>query len=309
MAPPPEVRELSLLGHLEELRVRLIRCVVALIPALLLGYLCTPWVIAKLTVPFEEAAIMVQKREAHVIVSPDGSLRVQRDSTFPPADGKVDRIIFTDSESGAELMALGAKPSGIIYLDPTAPFMITIKTAVVLALFFMLPYILVEVWLFVSPGLYPHERRFAIPFLFSGVALFVIGAGFAYSTFAFALQFFYQFVQEGAYLYNDMAAYLSFVLYTMAAFGIVFELPLAIVLATQLGLVRREALAAQRRVVFVVLVFVAAVITPSQDPITLMIMAGPLYLLFEASLAVSKMLEAARSRRDAEVDGVGGVTR
>jgi sec-independent protein translocase protein TatC len=116
-------------------------------------------------------------------------------------------------------------------------------------------------------------------------------------------------VQEGAYLYNDMAAYLSFVLYTMAAFGIVFELPLAIVLATQLGLIRREVLAAQRRVVFVVLVFVAAVVTPSQDPITLMIMAVPLYLLFEASLAVSKMLEAARIRRDAEVDGVGGVTR
>lgn len=309
MAPPPETRELSLLGHLEELRVRLIRCAVALIPALFLGYLCTPWVIAKLTVPFEEAAIQVQRREAHVVVSPDGSLRITRDGTFPPPEGKIDRIIFEDSETGAELMALGAKPSGIIYLDPTAPFMITLKTAAVLGMFFMLPYVLIEIWLFVSPGLYPHERRFAIPFLVSGVTLFAIGAGFAYSTFTFALQFFYQFVQEGAYLYNDMAAYLSFVLYTMAAFGLVFELPLAIVLATQLGLVRREALAAKRRVVFVVLVFVAAVITPSQDPITLMIMAGPLYLLFEASLAVSKMLEAARSKRDAEVHGAGTVAR
>jgi len=309
LAPQTETRELSLLGHLEELRLRLIRCSLALVPAFILGYLCTPWVIARLTVPFEEAAAMVQTREARVFVSPDGSLRVQRDGSFPPAEGKVDRIVFADSESGEELMALGAKPSGIIYLDPTAPLMITLKTAAVLGLFFMLPYILIEVWLFVSPGLYPHERRFAIPFLLSGIILFLIGAGFAYSTFAFALQFFYQFVQEGAYLYNDMAAYLSFVLYTMAAFGIVFELPLAIVLATQLGLVRREALASQRRVVFVVIVFVAAVITPSQDPITLMVMAAPLYLLFEASLAVSKMLEAARSRREAEVEEAGTVTR
>jgi Sec-independent protein secretion pathway component TatC len=111
-------------------------------------------------------------------------------SLFRLPRGKVDRIIFTDSESGAELMALGAKPSGIIYLDPTAPLMITLKTAAVLGMFFLLPYLLVEIWLFVSPGLYPHERRFAVPFLLSGVALFAIGAGFAYSTFAFALQFF-----------------------------------------------------------------------------------------------------------------------
>lgn len=304
--PTTNDRELTLLGHLDELRLRLMHCVAALVPAMIVGYLCAPWVIRQITIPFEEASRSIaHPRVARVAIAPDGGLRLAG-GEFPPG-GKLDRIEFVRTGSEEVVGYLGQDKGGIIYLSPMGPFMITLKTAFAVGLVLALPYMLWQAWAFVAPGLYRRERRFAVPFILSGCLLFAVGCGFAYVTMRFAVEFLAQFVQPGAYLYNDMGEYLSFVLYTMLGFGLVFELPLATLLATKAGLVRRETLAGQRRVVFVVLVFISAVITPSADPFTLLALAIPMYLLFEVSLLVSRLTEEPRTQAAAEADQPGAV--
>lgn len=304
--PPPQDKELTLLGHLDELRLRLMHCFIALVPAMIVGYLCAPWVIRQITIPFEEASrTIAQARVAKFAVDRDGTLRLQGEGF--PTGGKLDRVEFVDRESGEVLGYLGQDKGGIIYLSPMGPFMIMLKTAFAVGLVLAMPYLLWQAWAFVAPGLYRSERRFAVPFILSGCLLFVVGCGFAYFTMRFAVEFLAQFVQPGAYLYNDMGEYLSFVLYTMLGFGLVFELPLATLLATKAGLVRRETLAGQRRVVFVVLVFISAVITPSADPFTLLALAIPMYILFEASLLVSRLTEAPRVDALSDPDRPGAV--
>jgi len=166
----------------------------------------------------------------------------------------------------------------------------------VLGVLFALPVILWEIWSFVAPGLVPSERRFALPVIAAGTILFPIGALFAYFMLGVTLQVLSAFSFGETPVMNDATEYLSFVLMMMLAFGVVFELPVGIVIATRLGLVSVAWLASRRRYVFVVLLLVAAVVTPTQDPITLFAMALPLYVLFEASLIVSRFFERPSAR-------------
>ncbi|MDX2176117.1 MAG: twin-arginine translocase subunit TatC [Candidatus Sumerlaeia bacterium] len=283
---------MPILEHLAELRSRLIRVCLAAAPALLLAWLAAPHVIHLLTRPFDELNEQWRRRELRLVVDAEGLVRAEGLEALARSGAKLDRIAFVSAADPAtELLWLGTTPSGIIYSTPAGPFTTTMNVSLILALVFVFPYVLGELWGFISPGLLETERRWGGPFVVAGAALFAFGAAFAYFSLKFALIFFSGFIQEGAFYYNDMTRYLGFVLLTMAAFGALFQLPLATLLAVRLGLVRRSWLAERRRYVFIALLVVAAVVTPTQDAFTLALMAGPLYVLFEISLALSRLVE------------------
>lgn len=293
----PNDQRLTLLEHLGELRVRLIRCTCALVIGLAVGLFHSDEATSFLAAPVHDASLRMEQKVLRIEVAPDGTLRVPGWSGDTLPKDSVSRIEFWSPGAEAPRLWLGNSPGGLIYTRPMDPLLLNVKVAVFLGLALAFPYFLWELYGFVNPGLLPHERRYLWPFILSGTLLFVAGAGFAWATLRFALEFMAQTAIEGAMIYNDVRAYLGFALTTMTAFGLVFQLPLAIVLATRLGLVRVETLASKRRIVFVVLLVVSAVVTPSQDPVTLLVLAGPLYVLFEISLVVSHLMDRTRAAR------------
>jgi sec-independent protein translocase protein TatC len=194
----------------------------------------------------------------------------------------------------APVLAQLPQDATLIATSVIAPFMTPFKLGLLAAIFFAMPVILYQVWAFVAPGLYRHERRFALPLFISSVFLFYAGATFAYFiVFPLAFQFFVGTTPEGVRMMTDMTQYMDFAVLMFFAFGIAFEIPVATVLLVRTGLVRRETLAKNRGYVILGIFIVAAFLTPP-DPISQTMMAIPMYLLYEAGVLMSRVLVRAQ---------------
>jgi sec-independent protein translocase protein TatC len=171
-----------------------------------------------------------------------------------------------------------------------APFMTPFKLGLLAAVFFAMPYILYQLWSFVAPGLYRHERRFALPLLFSSILLFYVGATFAYViVFPVMFQFFVSTTPAGVAMMTDMTQYLDFVVLLFFAFGLAFEIPIATVLLAKTGLVSIDSLGGKRGFVLLGIFVVAAFLTPP-DPVSQTMMAVPMYLLYEGGILLARVL-------------------
>ncbi len=190
----------------------------------------------------------------------------------------------------------------LIATSVVAPFMTPFKLALLAAIFFAMPVILYQVWAFVAPGLYRHERRFALPLFVSSVILFYSGAAFAYFVvFPVIFQFFVMTTPEGVEMMTDITQYLDFAVLLFFAFGLAFEIPVATVLLVRTGLVTREKLAKNRGYVLLGIFIIAAFLTPP-DPVSQTLMALPMYALYEAGVLMSRFLvrkESAAPQDDA----------
>jgi sec-independent protein translocase protein TatC len=190
----------------------------------------------------------------------------------------------------APLIAQLPEGTSLIATSVMAPFMTPFKLALLAAIFFAMPVILYQVWAFIAPGLYRHERRFALPLFVSSVVLFYAGAVFAYFVvFPVAFRFFVGTTPEGVRMMTDMTQYMDFAVLMFFAFGLAFEIPVATVLLVRTGLVRREKLAANRGYVILGIFIVAAFLTPP-DPVSQTMMAVPMYLLYEIGLLMSRLM-------------------
>jgi len=182
----------------------------------------------------------------------------------------------------------------LIAISVVAPFMTPFKLALLAAIFFAMPVILYQVWAFVAPGLYRHERRFALPLFVSSVVLFYAGAAFAYFVvFPVVFRFFVGTTPAGVQMLTDMTQYMDFAVLLFFAFGLAFEIPVATVLLVRTGLVKRAALTKNRGYVLLAIFIVAAFLTPP-DPISQTMMALPMYALFEAGILMAWLLVRAR---------------
>jgi sec-independent protein translocase protein TatC len=190
-------------------------------------------------------------------------------------------------------------PAGtsLIATSVVGPFMTPFKVAFYVALFIAMPVVIYQIWAFVAPGLYRREKRFAVPLLASSILLFYLGVVFAYFV-VFPVMFnFFVGTVPGAVKYNpDMASYLDFVLTMFFAFGAAFEVPVAVVLLVLTGLVKVEKLAEHRGYVVIGIFVVAAFLTPP-DAVSQVIMALPMYLLYEFGLAMARVMQ--KMRREA----------
>jgi sec-independent protein translocase protein TatC len=180
--------------------------------------------------------------------------------------------------------------ASMIATSVVAPFMTPFKLGLLAAVFFAMPYILYQVWAFVAPGLYRHERRFAMPLLVSSVVLFYAGAAFAYFlVFPVMFQFFVATTPAGIAMMTDMTQYLDFVMLLFFAFGLAFEIPIATVLLVRTGLVTVDSLGGKRGFVLLGIFIVAAFLTPP-DPVSQTMMAIPMYLLYEGGILLARVL-------------------
>ncbi len=188
------------------------------------------------------------------------------------------------------LIAQLPEGSTMIATQVASPFVTPIKTTFFVALFVAMPVVIYQTWAFVAPGLYRKEKRFAVPLLVSSVILFYIGVAFAYFlVFPTVFRFLAATTPEGVTMMTDIASYLDFALLTCFSFGAAFEVPIATVLLIGTGLVSAESLARQRAYVFLGAFIVAAVLTPP-DVVSQIMLAVPMYLLFEGGLMLARML-------------------
>jgi len=197
-----------------------------------------------------------------------------------------------------QLFTLIAKPlldklppgTSMVSTSLTAPFLTPIKLALFIALFGAMPYVLYQAWAFIAPGLYRHEKRFAIPLLVSSIILFYCGAAFAYFVvFPFMFAFLTTTTPQGVVLMADMSQYLDFVSVLFFAFGVAFEVPVATVLLVATGLVKVRQLTANRGYVLIGIFIIAAILTPP-DAISQCAMAVPMYLLYEFGIIFCRIL-------------------
>ncbi|KEF30692.1 MAG: twin-arginine translocase subunit TatC [Gammaproteobacteria bacterium] len=192
-----------------------------------------------------------------------------------------------------ELLPVGQT---MIATDVTSPFFAPLKLALVVALFAAIPIILYQLWSFVAPGLYAHEKRLAFPLLFTSVLLFYAGAAFAYFVvFPLVFGFFTAIGPEGIVELPDISSYLNFVLKMFFAFGVAFEIPIATVLLILTGATTPEDLAAKRPYVVVACFIIGMLLTPP-DIISQTLLAVPMWVLFEFGIIFGRL---ARRDKDA----------
>ncbi|MBI43652.1 twin-arginine translocase subunit TatC [Marinobacter lutaoensis] len=177
----------------------------------------------------------------------------------------------------------------MIATDVTSPFFAPLKLALVVSVFAAIPIILYQLWRFVAPGLYRHEKRLAFPLLFSSVLLFYAGAAFAYYVvFPLVFGFFTAIGPEGIVELPDISSYLNFVLKMFFAFGVAFEIPIATVLLVLTGATTPDSLAAKRPYVVVACFVIGMLLTPP-DIISQTLLAVPMWILFEIGILFSRL--------------------
>ncbi|ARU64638.1 twin arginine-targeting protein translocase TatC [Histophilus somni] len=178
---------------------------------------------------------------------------------------------------------LDVLPAGatMIATNIATPFFTPIKLTAVVALFISVPFLLYQVWAFVAPALYQHEKRLVYPLLFSSTLLFYLGVAFAYYVvFPLVFAFLTKTAPEGVAIATDISSYLDFVLALFLAFGICFEVPVAIVLLCWSGVTTPDDLRKKRPYIIVAAFFIGMLLTPP-DAISQTLLALPMCLLFE----------------------------
>jgi sec-independent protein translocase protein TatC len=203
--------------------------------------------------------------------------------------------------------------SQLVFLSPTEAFWTSMKVSMIAGLFLAMPVILWQVWAFIAPGLHRHERRYAGPFVLIGSLLFLGGGAFALLVVVpFAITFLVGFGQaQGIKDMISVSNHVDFVIKFTLAFGVVFELPLAITMLSKMGLVTPQFLAKNRKYAILVNFIVAAILTPTPDILNQSLMAGPLILLYEVGIIAARIFgkrspkatpqfEAAAASSDAE---------
>ena len=191
--------------------------------------------------------------------------------------------------------------STLIATHVTSPFMTPFKLALVAAVFVSMPYLLYQIWGFVAPGLYQHEKRFALPLLTASIILFYVGMAFAYYlVFPLVFAFFAATTPEGVAQMPDITFYLDFVLTIFFAFGVAFQIPIATILLVMTGITPVESLVDKRPYVIVGCFVVGMLLTPP-DVISQTLLAVPMWLLYEAGIFFSRFF--ARSDQEEEAGG------
>jgi sec-independent protein translocase protein TatC len=183
-------------------------------------------------------------------------------------------------------------PCRLVYLSVVEPFLIKIKVVIFLGLALALPVLLYQLWMFVTPGLTQREKKYALPFVLSSLALFVFGGWFAMLTLPKGLAFLLGFAGTTRIIaVLSIAKYLGFVMLLIVAFGAAFEFPLILIFLTLVGVLSSRKLRQWRRYAILFIAILAAVITPSQDWFTMSALMVPLLVFYEVAILVSRILK------------------
>jgi sec-independent protein translocase protein TatC len=187
----------------------------------------------------------------------------------------------------------------LLQIDPLEGFSIRMKTSAYTGIAVAMPVILWQIWQFVTPGLYPHERRYAVPFVLSALTLFVLGAGLAYYTLPRALEFLVDIGGDDLVTAFAPGKYFQLITYMMLAFGIGFEFPIVLVFLQMAGVVETDTLRRGRRFAIVGILVLVAVITPSGDPISMLMLSVPMIVFYEVAIVVGSIISKRQAAKAA----------
>lgn len=196
-------------------------------------------------------------------------------------------------------------PTELNFLNPTDPFNMSIKIALIAGIFLASPFILYQVWMFISPGLYRHEKRFILPFLFLSVGLFLAGGAFGFKiVFPVALDFLIDTgTRAGLRPMITITEYMSLFLTVILGLSIVFELPIVLGFAGMMGVVNAKFLFKHIRGAVLIFFIIAAVLTPTTDILNMTIYAAPMILLYLLSIGIVWFVHPKQRRKRAEKAG------
>ncbi len=187
---------------------------------------------------------------------------------------------------------LASLPAGgqLIATEVTAPFFVPVKVTMMAALVIALPYLLYQIWAFVAPGLYAHEKKLVVPLIVTSTLLFLCGMAFAYFlVFPVVFHFMVSVAPQGVAVMTDIGKYLDFVLTLFIAFGVTFEVPVAVVILVKMGMVSVAKLKEIRPYVIVGAFVIGAIFTPP-DVVSQIMLAVPLWILYEIGILVAHWL-------------------
>ena len=199
---------------------------------------------------------------------------------------------------------VSALPAGtsMIATDVTAPFFVPMKVTMMVAFVLALPYVLYQVWAFIAPGLYEHEKKLAAPIILSSFLLFLLGMAFAYFfVFPAVFKFVAAYTPSGVQMATDIDKYLSFVLTLFLVFGLSFETPVVEMVLVRLGMVSIEKLR-EFRPYFIVIAFVIAAIVTPPDVISQFMLAVPMILLYEFGIFMSRYITPREPRQETSAE-------
>lgn len=184
----------------------------------------------------------------------------------------------------------------MVATEVTTPFFVPMKVTMMAAFLISLPNTLYQVWAFIAPGLYDHEKKLVVPLVAASSMLFLIGMAFAYFlVFPVVFGFMNQIAPSGVAVMTDIGHYLDFVLGMFLAFGVTFEVPIAVILLVRFGVVSVARLKEARSYVIVGAFVIAAIVTPP-DVLSQIMLAVPLWLLFEAGVIVAGWMDRSRGQ-------------
>lgn len=176
-------------------------------------------------------------------------------------------------------------------IAPAEAFMTSIKVGLIAGLFLVLPFMLYQIWKFVAPGLLEHERKYTVPFIIGASVLFYGGGVLFYGVLPYLIKFLLSFAKGDIKAQLSVGYYVTFCMRLMIACGLVFQLPMVVIFLTQLGLLSSHVLKQYARHAVVLSFVVAAVLTPTTDPISLLFMVCPMLLLYSVSILAAKVVE------------------
>ncbi len=242
---------MTLMEHLAELRNRVIICAVAVALGAIIGFVFYPQIIHWLQEPLRQATN-------------------NKTCTSGLSKDSCSKLITTD------------------YLQP---FIVRLKIATYFGILVGSPVVMWEIWRFVTPGLTERERKYALPFLLSTIVLFTLGAAVAWLTLPKALGFLIQIGGTSLDVHSTANSYVTLVGLMFLAFGLSFEFPVLLVFLLLVGVLKTSLLRKYRRHAIVGITIFAAVITPSQDPYSLFLMAIPMWIFYEASIIIGRFMK------------------
>ena len=201
----------------------------------------------------------------------------------------------------------GDGPCGLLITDVFGGVFIRLKVAFLAGAVLSAPFWLWQLWAFITPGLKRNEKRYGIAFVAVSTLLFALGAVLAYVSLSAGLELLLSLAGDGVVIALTAQDYIGFVLSLLVAFGVSFEVPLIAVALNLVGVLTYEVLSSSRRWIFFLTFVFAAFVTPTQDPFTMLLMAGPMIVLFEAAIQIARVVDRRRARRDAALafPGVG----
>lgn len=247
--------KMSFVSHLEELRKRIIIC----LAAVGVGFVAT--------FSYSETILRILKRP----LTTD--------------------LVFARTYPFLRSIPREGPPIDLIFLAPAEAFWMHMKIALVTGLLLTLPIVLYQIWRFIAPGLLSHEKRYALPFVVLSTFFFFFGLLFCfYFVLPFSLNFLLTYKTENLKPMISIGNYIDFTAKFLLAFGLVFELPLAIGIAARMGLVTPQYLSRNRKYAILIAFTVAAILTPTPDVFNQTLMALPIYLLYEVGILAARIL-------------------